>query len=102
MSEPTLHGNRIVSPRIYFGVFAALLLLTGVNVGVSYLHLGAFNGAIALTIAVVEAVLVILFFMHVRYSSRVLKLTVVAGIFTLAVLLTMSMSDYISRAWGLW
>ena len=102
MSEPTLHEEHVVSTRIYLGVFAVLLLLTVLNVGASFLSLGAFNGAIALTIAVVEAVLMVLFFMHVRYSSRVLKLTIVAGVFTLAVLMTMSMSDYISRAWGLW
>lgn len=102
MSEPTLHESHVIAPRTYLGVFAALVLLTALNVGLSFINMGAFNGAFALTIAVVEAGLVVLFFMHVRYSSRVLKLTIVAGIFTLAVLMTMSMSDYISRAWGLW
>jgi len=47
-------------------------------------------------------VLVILFFMHIKYSSRLTKLTVAAGFFTFIVLITMSMTDYISRAWGLW
>ena len=53
-------------------------------------------------IACIKAVLVILFFMHVKYSSRLTKLTVAAGFFTFFVLITMSMTDYISRAWGLW
>ena len=50
----------------------------------------------------IKAVLVILFFMHVKYSSRLTKLTVAAGFFTFMVLITMSMTDYISRAWGMW
>ena len=51
---------------------------------------------------VFKAALVILFFMHVKYSSRLMKLTVAAGFFTFLVLITMTLSDYISRAWGLW
>jgi cytochrome c oxidase subunit 4 len=61
-----------------------------------------FNAVVALGIACIKAVLVILFFMHVKYSSRLTKLTVAAGFFTFIVLITMSMTDYISRAWGLW
>ena len=57
---------------------------------------------IALAIACTKAVLVILFFMHIKYSSRVMKLTVASGFFTFLVLITMTLSDYISRAWGLW
>jgi cytochrome c oxidase subunit 4 len=101
-TEPTHHEGHIVSPRVYGVIFGALLVLTATTVGASYLELGQFNVIVALAIACIKAVLVILFFMHVKYSSRLTKLTVAAGFFTFFVLITMSMTDYISRAWGLW
>jgi cytochrome c oxidase subunit 4 len=83
-------------------VFATLLIFTGVTVGAAYIDLGIFNPVVALAIASFKAVVVILFFMHVKYQSSLIKLTVAAGFFTFIVLITMTMSDYISRAWGLW
>jgi cytochrome c oxidase subunit 4 len=65
-------------------------------------NLGVFSPIAAIGIAVIKATLVILFFMHVKYSSKLVKLTVVSGLFTFLVLITMTLSDYISRAWGLW
>ena len=56
----------------------------------------------ALAIACTKAVIVILFFMHVKYQSNLVKMTVAAGFFTFLVLITMTLSDYMSRAWGLW
>ncbi len=100
--EPTRHEHSVVSPKVYLGVFAALLCFTALTVAASYAELGVFNAVVALAIAVTKAVLVILFFMHIRYSSRLLKLTVASGIFTFLVLITLTLSDYISRAWGLW
>jgi cytochrome c oxidase subunit IV len=102
MSEPTHHEHTVVSPKVYLAIFGSLLVFTALTVGASYLELGVFNAVVALTIAVIKAVLVILFFMHIRYSSKLTKLTVAAGFFTLIVLITMTMTDYISRAWGLW
>jgi cytochrome c oxidase subunit IV len=99
---PEHHVHHIVSPRMYLLIFGALLLGTAITVGVSYIDLGAWNPVIALAIACTKAVLVILFFMHIKYSSRVMKLTVASGFFTFLVLITMTLSDYISRAWGLW
>ena len=101
-TEPTHHATHIVSPKVYGVIFASLLFFTGLTVAASYLELGVFNAVVALAIACVKAVLVILFFMHIKYSSRLTKLTVAAGFFTFFVLITMSMTDYISRAWGLW
>jgi cytochrome c oxidase subunit 4 len=101
-TEPTHHDEHIVSPKVYGVIFGALLLGTAITVGASYLELGDFNVIVALAIACIKAVLVILFFMHVKYSSRLTKLTVAAGFFTFFVLITMSMTDYISRAWGMW
>ena len=87
---------------MYLLIFGALLVATATTVGVSYIDLGEWNPVIALAIACTKAVLVILFFMHIKYSSRVVKLTVASGFFTFLVLITMTLSDYISRAWGLW
>ncbi|HSY70786.1 MAG TPA: cytochrome C oxidase subunit IV family protein [Alloacidobacterium sp.] len=101
-TEPTHHSEHIVSPKVYGVIFGALLLGTGLTVAASYLELGIFNPIVAIAIACIKAVLVILFFMHVKYSSRLTKLTVAAGFFTFLVLITMTLTDYMSRAWGLW
>ncbi|HEY0797300.1 MAG TPA: cytochrome C oxidase subunit IV family protein [Acidisarcina sp.] len=92
----------IVPPILYIKIFSALLVGTGLTVGAAFVDLGAFNPVIAILIACIKAVLVVLFFMHVFYSSRLMKLTVAAGFFTFLVLITMTLTDYLSRAWGLW
>jgi len=91
-----------VSPAQYSIVFATLLLFTGITVGAAYIELGVFNPIVALGIASFKAVVVILFFMHVKYQSRLVKMTVGAGFFAFLVLITMTLTDYMSRAWGLW
>ena len=97
------HGeHHIVTPVTYMIVFGTLLLFTAITVGAAYVDLGVLNPVVALGIASFKAVVVILFFMHVKYQSRLVKLTVAAGFFTFLVLITMTLSDYISRAWGLW
>ena len=101
-SEPTHTEFRIVSPMTYLIIGGCLLVLTAATTAISYVELGVFNAVVALAIAVMKATLVILFFMHVKYSSKLTKLTVASGIFTFLVLITMTMTDYISRAWGRW
>jgi cytochrome c oxidase subunit 4 len=97
------HGeHHIVTPVQYAMVFATLLVGTAITVGAAYVDLKVFNPIIALAIACFKAVIVILFFMHVKFQSRLIKMTVGAGFFTFLVLITMTMSDYISRAWGRW
>jgi cytochrome c oxidase subunit IV len=97
------HGSHhIVTPLTYGIVFGTLLLFTGITVGAAYVDLGIFNPVVALAIACFKAVIVILFFMHVKYQSNLVKMTVGAGFFTFLVLITMTLTDYISRAWGLW
>ena len=96
------HVHHIVSPRVYIVIIISLLVLTGVTVGASFLELNVWNPIIALLIAVVKATLVVLFFMHVKYSTRLTMLTVGAGLFTFLALVGMTLSDYISRAWGRW
>jgi cytochrome c oxidase subunit 4 len=102
MSEHTEHEHHIVSPRVYVVIFIALLVGTTLTVAASYVNLGIFNPIIALGIACTKATLVVLFFMHVKYSTRLTMLTVGAGIFMFLVLVGMTLSDYISRAWGQW
>lgn len=92
-------AEHIESKKNYFLVFLALIVLTFVTTGIAYLDLGPLNTPMALTIAVVKMLLVALFFMHVRYSTRLTKLVVASGLLWLAILLALTMSDYISRAW---
>jgi cytochrome c oxidase subunit 4 len=92
----------IVSPLTYLIIFITLLVFTGITIGASYLEMGPWNPVVAIGIAVFKATLVVLFFMHIKYSSKLMKLTVGAGLFTFLVLVGMSLSDYISRAWGQW
>ena len=94
--------HHIVSPVIYIIIGGSLLVLTGITVGASYLELGIFNPIVAIAIACIKAVLVVLFFMHVKYSSKLTKLTVFCGLFTFMALIGMTLCDYFSRAWGRW
>ena len=97
------HGeHHIVTPLQYAFVFGTLLIGTAITVLAANIDLGVLNPIIALGIASFKAVVVILFFMHVKYQSNLIKMTVGAGFFTFLVLITMTLSDYISRAWGLW
>lgn len=102
VTNPEHAEHHIVTPITYAMVFGTLLVFTGITVGAAYVDLGVFNPVIALAIACFKAVIVILFFMHVLYQSKLIKMTVAAGFFTFIVLITMTLSDYISRAWGLW
>jgi cytochrome c oxidase subunit 4 len=100
--NPEHSDHHIVTPLQYGMVFIALLVGTILTVVAAKIDLGIFNPVIALGIACTKAVIVILFFMHVKYQSKLVKLTVISGFFTFLVLITMTLSDYISRAWGLW
>lgn len=87
-----------VSPKgVYYAIFTTLMVLTGVTVGVAYVDLGAFNPVVALGIAIFKATLVILYFMHVKYSSRLTKLTVATALFFLVILLGETLMDYATR-----
>jgi cytochrome c oxidase subunit 4 len=102
VTNPEHAEHHIVSPLQYGMVFATLLLFTGLTVVAAYIDLGVLNPIIALGIASFKAVVVILFFMHVKYQSRLIKMTIGSGFFTFLVLIAMTLSDYMSRAWGLW
>ncbi len=102
VTNPEHAQHHVVTPFTYSIVFVTLLVFTGLTVLAAYIDLGIFNPVVALAIATIKAVIVILFFMHVKYQSKLIKMTVAAGFFTFFALITMTMSDYISRAWGLW
>jgi cytochrome c oxidase subunit 4 len=82
---------------LYLVIITTLFVLTVATYLVARIDLGIWNPVVALTIAVIKATLVILFFMHVYYSNKLTKVTVVAGFFWLMILITLSLSDYASR-----
>ena len=96
--------HHIVSTRMYFGVFAALLVLTALTVVASLYDLGGgrlhyANAIVAFTIALSKATLVVLYFMHVRYSSRLTWVFLGAGVFWLLILIGLTLSDVLTRGW---
>ena len=89
-----------VSPKsTYYAIFGALMVLTAVTVGVAFIPLGVANFPVAITIALTKATLVVLFFMHVKYSSRLTKMVVGMAFFFLGILLFLTLTDYLSRGW---
>lgn len=92
-------SQHIVPVRNYIVVFLALLALTALTTGVAFINLGAMNTVVALVIAVTKMLLVVLIFMHVKYSSRLTKLTILAALFWLALLITFTLSDVFTRHW---
>ncbi len=93
-------SETIVPVRVYISIFVALMVLTLLTTGVAFLDLGFFSPVVALTIAILKASLVALFFMHLRYSDRVTWVVAGAGIFWLGILFVLSLSDYLTRGWG--
>jgi cytochrome c oxidase subunit IV len=116
MSEPNANHEgepHIVPPTTYLLILLALLVGTAITVWASYIDLGEtklfntgfvifWNPVVALAIACTKMILVVLFFMHVKYSTKLTKLTVISGFFVFLALIFMTLSDYVSRAWGRW
>ncbi len=87
-----------VSPvSLYIGVFLTLMVMTGVTVGAAYVDMGFLNLPVAVAIACFKATIVILYFMHVKYSSQLVKVTACTGFFFLIILFGITMSDYMTR-----
>ncbi|MGE3176464.1 MAG: cytochrome C oxidase subunit IV family protein [Vicinamibacterales bacterium] len=95
MAEQPHH--HIVPTSTYFAIFALLMLGTAITVAVAYVDLGVLNTAVALAIACTKATLVVLFFMHVKYSSRLTWAVVFGSIFWLVILLALTYNDYLTR-----
>jgi cytochrome c oxidase subunit 4 len=95
-------SEHISSVKLYITIWIALMVGTILTVMAARIDLGVFNPIVALAIASTKAVLVVLFFMHVKYSSKLTKLTVAGGLFMFLVLVGMTLADYFTRAWGRW
>jgi cytochrome c oxidase subunit 4 len=91
--------HHVVPVRLYVQIFVALMVFTAITVAVAFLDLGPLNNVVMLAVAVLKATLVVLFFMHVKYSTRLIPLVVVGGVFFLLVMFGITMSDYLSRGW---
>ncbi len=117
MSEQQAHTgheqeHHIVGPVTYMIIFGALMVGTALTVAASFVDLGEWhiapgvtlfwNPVVAVAIATSKMMLVVLFFMHVKYSPKLTKLTVASGLFMFLVLIGMTLTDYMSRAWGRW
>jgi cytochrome c oxidase subunit 4 len=98
MSAPgaQTHGSSV---KAYFGVFAALMFLTALTVFAAFHHLGVWNTPVALAIAVTKALLVALFFMHLKGSPKLTIFVVISSLLWLAFLVLITVSDYATRAW---
>ena len=89
----------VVPTRVYYTIFAILMVCTGLTVWIAFLDLGPLNTIAALGIAVLKATLVVLFFMHVKYSTKLTWAVVLGSVFWFGILVTLTMSDYLTRAW---
>ena len=93
-------SEQIVQPRIYITIFLTLMVCTGLTALAAFFDFpGPLNAVVALTIACFKAMLVVLFFMHVRYSGRLIWLVIVSALLWLAIMFAITLSDYWTRAW---
>jgi cytochrome c oxidase subunit IV len=89
----------VVSKKLYFLIFGTLLVFTGVTTGVAYIDLGQWNTIVALIIACCKATLVILFFMHLRWSAHLMRIVVLSVLLWLAIMISLTTTDFVSRGW---
>ena len=92
-------AEHIVPKRTYYVIFGLLMFFTYLTVQAAFIDLGALNAAVALAIAVFKATIVVLFFMHVKYSTRLTWAVVVGSVFWLGILLVLTYADYLTRPW---
>jgi cytochrome c oxidase subunit 4 len=93
-------SEHIVYPRVYIGIFLILLVGTLLTVLAAFRDFpGPLNAIVALTIATIKATFVVLYFMHVRYSGRLVWLVIGSALFWLAIMFALTISDYSSRGW---
>ena len=95
-------SEHIVSLKVYFTIFIALMVGTALTVWAGLQDFpGPLNVIVALTIAVVKATLVVLYFMHVRYSSRLIWVVFASALFWLGILFALTFGDYWTRGWSM-
>lgn len=87
-----------VAPKsMYYTIFASLMVLTVITVAIARVDLGILNLPVALAVAITKAMLVIMFFMHVKYSNKLVQVTAFTGFLFLGILIALTMADYLSR-----
>lgn len=91
--------HHVVPVKLYIAVFGALMVLTAITVAVAFVDLGALNNVVMLGVAITKATLVVMYFMHVKYSTRLIPLCAAGGFFWLLIMFGITMSDYLSRGW---
>jgi cytochrome c oxidase subunit 4 len=94
-----MHTDHILPKRVYYTIFGILILCTYLTVQIAFFDLGPLNTIAALGIAVFKATLVVLFFMHVKYSTRLTWAVVAGSIFWFGILIALTMGDYLTRGW---
>ena len=92
-------ASHVVPVRYYVGVFLALLALTATTTAVAFVDLGPWNTVVALGIAFIKATMVVFIFMHVKWSRPLTRLTIAGGLFWLAILISITFSDFATRGW---
>ena len=91
--------EKVVAPKVYVRTCIALLALLALTWMIAYIDLGPFNLIIALAIAIAKAIVIALFFMHIKGSSRILHLATVAGVIWLLIMISLTLGDYSTRGW---
>ena len=94
-----MSDHHIVPLKTYMVIFAALLVCTVITVAIAYVDLGFLNTPVAIFIAMIKATLVIWYFMHVKYSPKLVALFAFSGFFWLIIMFSMTMQDYYTRGW---
>jgi cytochrome c oxidase subunit IV len=94
-----MSAEEIVPPRMYLRVWLALLALLALTTGLAYIPMGWFNTFTSVTIAFAKAVIIVLFFMHVKYKAPLARVFACAGLLWLAILFTLAFGDYFTRSW---
>jgi len=97
----TEYSEHIVPVATYVGVFFALMIGTALTTWVAYIDLGRWNTVVALAIAVIKMILVVLFFMHVKYNKGLTRIVILAAFFWLGIMITLSLADELTRHWEL-
>ena len=92
-------AGHVITKKVYILVFVALIVMTGLTTGVAFVNLGKWNTIVALAIAVCKASLVALFFMHLRWSSGLVRMVLVSACVWFAILVVLTLSDEFTRQW---
>ena len=91
--------SHILPVGLYVAIWATLMVCTGLTVFAASVDLGIFNIVVALLIATFKGTLVVLFFMHLKYSTKLTMVTVVAALFWLFIMFSLTLTDYLTRHW---